>query len=626
MSKRPAPTASVSGMRAAGGSGEQPSTAPVTGTRRKRVGQVALVIAVTLFVVTRLAFLDRDVPPWNLAEYQPIDEFGYTIPALNLHHYGTWTHQEVPYVPREGSPMNILESLVTGATLDLDWTYWGFRASSVLFALVAFAAMLATVRQLVRRARRDQVDLPFDPDWILVGAGLLLLVDFSFLIAGRIVEATIARLAVVTVLIWLVARGTFLGRERSSARTVVFGSLVGAAVWFVYVYNAFLIPGAVLAVALWAARGGTGRDVLRHVALSLAGIAASTLAYFAVVYLVYGHGPTEWYQTWLALYRESGRADSFDLPGIWTVLAGNIFRLDRPLMVVTLLALPSFVSWTRRTADSIGIITLSLAATFLAQCAIQSDYPERKMLLVMAFAMPIAAGGILRLGAWTDRVAARRWRAIFAVIWTAGIVIGTLLLILPPSLTHWSALVRLLRLPIASTISYREGLGGTLIALGAIVGTAAAVTLVVAWRRRVAARVAGVVLLTSMLLPLIYLDTVHVFTNVSTTYRDAMVKAGDTVDGQVTAGGLSFAMQLYNTGRPVLEGYPYGMSMSEYQAAVVRFFQEGRATSLFSYADGSAADRWATLGFRLVERYPIELPKGQTMGRYVYDPPAAGAP
>ena len=92
---------------------------------------VAWLVVVAAFLVTRFAFLDRDLPPWNLAMYQPIDESAYTIPAFNLHHYGTWTHQDVPWVPLEGSPMNVLQSLVTSWTLGLDWTYWGFRASSV---------------------------------------------------------------------------------------------------------------------------------------------------------------------------------------------------------------------------------------------------------------------------------------------------------------------------------------------------------------------------------------------------------------------------------------------------------------------------------------------------------------
>ncbi len=424
-------------------------------------------------------------------------------------------------------------------------------------------------------------------------------------------------------LLWLVARGTFLGPRHTAARSLVLGIATGCAVLFVYVYNAFLVPGILLAVAWWAWRGtGSARDVLRHVTLTALGTAIAAVAYFALVYVAYGHSPAVWYDTWLAMYYDSGRAAGFTPSGLWTLLEGNAFRLDRPFMVVTLLALPAFAWWTRRSGDRLGIATLSLAAAFAAQAAIQSDYPERKMLILLAFAVPIAAGGVLRAGAWRSWLAERRGRTVAAVAWLAIVIAGTLLIVLPPAWTHWPALARALDLPRAASISYRVGPAGKLIVAGALVGVVAIVALLAGWRRVVVARVAGVVLLGAMLVPLLYLDRAHVFAHVRTTYRDALIEVRPVVDGQTTAGSLSFGMQLYNTGMPVLEGYVYGMTRAEYEAAVVRFFEEGRATALFSYATGESLARWTNLGFRLVETYDMVLPKREVMGRYVFDPPA----
>ena len=78
-------------------------------------------VAVVAFLVTRFAFIDRDLPPWNLAQYQPIDESASTTPRSSSP-LGTWTHQDVPWVPLEGSPMNVIHSLVTSWTLALNWT------------------------------------------------------------------------------------------------------------------------------------------------------------------------------------------------------------------------------------------------------------------------------------------------------------------------------------------------------------------------------------------------------------------------------------------------------------------------------------------------------------------------
>ena len=125
----------------------------VLGARRRWV-VAAWAAAIVLFLATRLFLLDRDVPPWPLAYYQPIDEFAYVLPAFNLHHYGTWTHQETPYVPVEGLPLNVLQTVVAAVGVALSWTYWGLRTSSVLFGLVGFLAIVAVAYRLVDEGPR----------------------------------------------------------------------------------------------------------------------------------------------------------------------------------------------------------------------------------------------------------------------------------------------------------------------------------------------------------------------------------------------------------------------------------------------------------------------------------------
>ena len=596
-----------------------------TGRRRAPVPTWTLVTgfaAVAAFLVTRFAFLDRDLPPWNLAMYQPIDESAYTIPAFNLHHYGTWTHQDVPWVPLEGSPMNVVQSLVTSWTLALDWTYWGFRASSVLFGLVAFLAILATARHLVRQAQDERLDLPFPGAAILGAVVLLLLVDFSFLMGGRVVEATIPRLAEVALLLWLVARGTFLGPGHSAARSVALGLLTGLAVGFGYIYNAFMLPGVLLAVGVWAWSRTSRRDVVRHVVLAGAGMALAIGLYFGWVYLVYGHSPGAWYDTWLSTYRVAGRAATFDLAGLWDLVLGNIFRLDRPLMALSLITLPVFAWWARRSRDPLAITVLALAVAFAAQATVQSDYPQRKMLLLLVFAVPVAVGGLLRLHDFSAWAAAGRARLGAWVAWVGLVTLGTLALAIPRG---WNAVHRwldALNPPATSEVMYHVGSIGTLLVGGAIVGLAALVVMIAGWRRPPVARVAGIVLLLAMMGPLLAIDRRYVFTHVTTDYRDAMVSVGALPDAAVTAVD-GHAMQLYNDSESVLQGNVFGMTIPEYEAAVVRYFAEGRARWMFAYAGDAGIARWAPLGFRLVETYPMRLPKGRVLGRYEYVGPAA---
>ena len=511
---------------------------------------------------------------------------------------------------------------MTSWTLGLDWTYWGFRASSVLFGLVGFLAILAVVRHLVRQAEGERVQLPF-PGAAIVGAVvLLLLVDFSFLIGGRVVEPTIARLAVIALLLWLVARGTFLGPSHSGARSVVLGLLAGLAVGFGYVYNAFLLPGVLLSVGVWASSRMSRRDVARHVVLAGAGMALAIAVYFGWVALVYGQDPRAWYDTWVSTYRVAGRATSFDLASLWDLVAGNLFRLDRPLMALSLIALPVFAWWARRDRDPLAITVLALAVAFAAQATIQSDYPERKMLVLLAFAVPVAVGGLLRLHDFSAWAAATRVRLGVWATWVGLVTLGTLALAIPRA---WSVVRRwldALHPPATSTVAYPVGGIGTVLVGAAIVGLAALVVMLAGWRRPLVARVAGAVLLLAMVAPLVAIDRRYVYTNVTTAYRDAMVSVASLPDAEVTAVG-GHAMQLYNDSRSVLQGYVYGMSIPDYEAAVVRYFAEGRARWMFSYADDAGKARWEPLGFRVVETYPMRLPKGRTLGRYEYVGPAA---
>ena len=580
------------------------------------------IVAISAYLATRLPFLDRDVPPWNLAQYQPIDESAYTLPAFNLHDYGTWTHQEVPWVPLEGSPMNVFQSLVTSLTLQLDWTYLGFRLSSVLFGLVAFAAMLAVVRHLAQSAAVDRQPGALPASWIVAGALLLLLFDFSFLLGGRIVEATIARLAELAVVLWLVARGSLLGASHSNARSFSLGFAAGLAMTFGYIYNAFFVVGAVLAVAGWAATRGWA-VAARHVALVVIGSGLSIAIYFGWVYLVYRQGPAEWYATWVAVYRESGRAATLDPSALWDALAANVFRLDRPFMAMALAGLPAFAWWTWRSRNPLGLAVLAFGVAFAAQAVVQSDYPNRKMLMLLPFALPIAVGGALRMPAFVDWVRERRLRLAAWVVYLAAVVVGSAILILPPGLVHWTRLAHLFGLPSAAEIAYRDGTLGLVLVLAGLAGVAAVGVLFLAWRRQAIARLAAVALLATMLGPLAAFDMRYVYTDVTTTYRDAMISVGQLPDAAVIAGGSSHAMQLYNSSRAVLQGNVFGMTVSAYEAAVVRFFAEGRARWLFGYSDPAGQARWTGLGFRLVETYPIVLPKDRRMGRYEYVGPSA---
>ena len=568
----------------------------------RRGSVVALIAILGAFLVTRLPFLDADIPEWSLTQYSPIDEFGYTVPAFNLQHFGTWVHQVAPWAPVEGLPMNVLENV--GAAISMrfvGYDYWGLRASSLVFALVAFLCLIAIVRRQASEAHRlDRV-----PRWLALmvvgGAVVLLLADFSSLLSARIIEPTVTRLAAAALLVYLVDRGTFLGPGQRLPRTLGFGILVGAAVCFVYIYNLFLLPAAAVAVGWWAYRAGGRTALVRHGAAFGLGVLAAWVVYFVLIYGVYGQTPFEWYRVWIGSFGNSARASGISLAKALTVLEGNVFRLDPAFLGLFLVSLPVF-AWQLRRRPTAGTVLIAAGLVCLvAQTAVVADYPARKGLMMVLFALPIAATGILQSGPFRDWLGRRRPRVVAAAIW----------LVVALALT-------LLTTPLRPVPSHGSILAMIVLASGVVGAIAVGVLATVRWRPIALAAIVAFSL--AVLAPLTYADVAFVYRHPTFTYRDALIQVRPDIDGQQTAGGWSFGMQLYNTSRASVNAYFYGVSRAEYERDVLRMFTEGLATSMFDYVDDATRTHWESLGFRVVATYDILLPRGQILGRYVFAP------
>ena len=334
-------------------SARDPAAPAAVGIRRWAL-LVVSIGAIAAFLVTRLPNLDADVPDWSLTQYSPIDEFAYTVPAFNLHHYGTWVHQAAPWAPVEGPPMNVVQNVAAAASMQLvGYDYWGLRTSSVLFGLIAFLALIAVVKRQAADARRVEGVSAKLALAVTLAAVVLLLADFSSLLSARIIEPTVTRLAAATVVVYLVSRGTFLGDRQGLLRSGVFGAVVGAAVVFVYIYNLFLLPAALITLACWAYRSGGRSALVRHSIAFIVGVAVVTIGYFVLVYLVYGQTPIEWYRVWIGSFGNSSRTTGLSLAKVLSILDANVFRLDPAFLGLFLVSLPVF-AWGIAPADRCG--------------------------------------------------------------------------------------------------------------------------------------------------------------------------------------------------------------------------------------------------------------------------------
>jgi hypothetical protein len=555
-----------------------------------------LLLAVGAFLASRLLFLDADIPTINLTQYSPIDEFGYSVPAFNLLHYGTWTHQVASWAPVEGWPMNVLQNVVAAVTMQVfGYTYWGLRGSSILFGLVAFLAMIGVIERATREMPGPAEDSRRWSLAVLAASAVLLLADFSSLVAGRVVEPTISRVAVVAGLVWLISRGTFLGTRPEVRRNLVLGLLVGAAVWFVYIYNVFLIPGVFVAVVAWAWK--QGRSVVApHATAYVAGVAIATAVYFVAVWAVYHLSPTGWYQTWIASYGNSARFDGPTIGHLASLLDANIFRLDRPFLLLVLLGLPVFLWWTGTERRPWAVLVASLLLFFVVQSAFVADYPQRKFLMLIVLALPTAAIAMLWRRAFTGWLLRTRAAWLPVLIWVVVAIVLTI-----PQISSFKLTPTFDRLLRAS----------------AWIGVVALILWLISRSSRLTL-ISAAVAFATMVIPLAYLDATYVYRHPTYSYRDTLIAVRREIDGHVTAGSLAFGMQLYNRSLPVLNGYFYGITGQQYHDDVVRLFAEGGADTMFEYSRPQQRAVWEARGFKLVEVYDIKLPNGWRMSRYVW--------
>jgi hypothetical protein len=547
-----------------------PTNRPIRGLLRGSAAIWIPIGIIAVFLATRLPILDADVPEWPLSQYAPLDEFAYTIPAFNLFHYGTWVHQATSFTGLEGWPMNAAQNGLVAATMRLiGYDFWGFRASSVLFGLVTFLTLLAVVKRLGDDAVDRGAASRQLAHGMTVAVGVLLLVDTASLFSARIVEPTVSRLAAASVVVWIVSRGTFLGSQHGLRRSVVFGAAATAAVLFVYVYNAFLVPAALVTLGWWALRNGGRQAAVRHIVAFLVGCAVIAIGYFGLVYLIYTYTPVEWYRAWIGSFSGSTRFTGLSLDKVLSILDANVFRLDPAFLGLFLTSLPVFAWIVARRPTASAVLVGAGLAFFVAQSTYIADYPHRKFLMIMLFAVPIVATAILGWGDFRAWVLHDRRRLIASTAWLVGAMFVT------------AQATPLGRVPADQVLLSRIVFGAGVVGIAAISGLVASLLI----SRRTFALIATGALGLAILAPLLYADWRFVYRHPTFTYRDATIAVGGTIDGQVTAGGLSTAMQLNNTSRSIVSPFFYQPSTPKYETDLVQVFRAGIATSLFSYTD-----------------------------------------
>lgn len=215
--------------------------------KRKLIFRVLLVILWLALFSMRIIHLDSDMPNYGIAFYQQIDEGPYVYLALHEMNYGCINPDiRVTEVNQYTSPhlrMNIIGNLLTYITLRIFGNnYYGLRMSSVICMLINYLLIYL----ILCRIKKKYVDGYNDSKYVLVGLFGILTLDFTFVLASRIVETSIYRMLLVLLGIYV----SFALEKRPNMKFFLLGIISMFSVFGVYITNIFFVVSCIAVIGI----------------------------------------------------------------------------------------------------------------------------------------------------------------------------------------------------------------------------------------------------------------------------------------------------------------------------------------------------------------------------------------
>lgn len=185
---------------------------------------ISLFFLLALYLLTRILYLDSDIPFWSISHYSPIDEFYYTATSFDIVE-GIHSPNGLLLSP-QGSAYNLFQQTITAFSLFIIGdNYYGLRLPAVLAGMIVIISFFWIVLQRLGLLSA-------------VAFSVLLISEFSFSLATRISEPTIFRMAAAALLLTHFISNPEI---KIAHKYFITGFLTGLSCYFVYPTNAFLL-------------------------------------------------------------------------------------------------------------------------------------------------------------------------------------------------------------------------------------------------------------------------------------------------------------------------------------------------------------------------------------------------
>lgn len=477
-----------------------------------------------LYFITRILFLESDLPPWNISYYQSIDELYYTIGAFNLYHYGDYDVKLIDYISEPKYVVNYFMEIFVAISLKIFGNnYFGLRMASVLSGAIILLFIYLTLKESFQDNKNNRI--------VAILILLYLIFDFSFLMSNRVAEPTIFRLLMCMVVYYLVLKISKNGI--SYTKSFIFGLIAFLSVFLVYTTNFFIIPTIGLFIILTLLFNDY-KKILFNVLFYILGLITAGIVFLFFYWYVFNNN---FIIDFIVLHSVVTDRISNVFSNVFSIFNTNIFRFNTSLLLISLVSLPLFVFITFYKKDKSTLLLFSIILMFFLQTIFINDYPQRKPFFILPFILIMICIVYDNRKVLFEKLLFNKRIDILLKIY---ILISFLICIY---FTHKSlddliilnyfvlVLVFVNILIFISNIKY--------------------ISKYIIWM---------VVILFFM--TNIILDYKYVFSNPEYKYKNSMIEASQIIDNSYTV-GWSHAMRLYNNSIPLMSAYWYKWWSSE---------------------------------------------------------------
>lgn len=194
-------------------------------------------ICICLIFSLRIINLDSDLPPWGTVNYQPIDEGSYSILALNKINHGQINPQinnpDIEFYTSPHVRVNVIGNSISYISMKLlGDNYYGYRMGSIIFSSGIFILIYLSIIEINKyyKSKSKKRNL------FLLLVMTFIAIDYTFLVASRVVEPSIVRSFMNILILYLFIKL----RNKEKLRYFLIGLLSTLSILFVYITNVFI--------------------------------------------------------------------------------------------------------------------------------------------------------------------------------------------------------------------------------------------------------------------------------------------------------------------------------------------------------------------------------------------------